>query len=903
MLARNFRTSLMIGAAAVGAGAGMAASPAFAQDEAAQAAPQAPQSSRRGNATVNPGEIIVTARRTEERLQDVPISITVFNQEQLTNRNVVSASDLATSTPSLSANTNFGSQNSSFAIRGFVQDLGTAPSVGVYFADVVAPRGASNGLPSGDGAGPGSFFDLQNVQVLKGPQGTLFGRNTTGGAVLLVPQRPTDVLEGYIQGSIGNYDMRRLQAVLNIPLADTFKVRLGVDRMKRDGYLHNNSGVGPKDFNDVDYVAARLSVVAELTPDLENYMIATYSRSDTHGDAQKLIAADPAYSLGHFADEQLTPGSSNYQGSGFYDFAQDVPDARSLLTVWQVINTTTWHASDTLTFKNIVSYGELKDNFNNPIFGTAFETPAITQIGLPSYRFGFASSRPLPGRDTAAESTFTEEFQIQGRSSNDKLNWQSGVYLEAVQPLSLVGSKSPVIQSCADSAALAASQCYDILGYLAAVTPVFFGGTFDPTQHAGAINTTAGRTSFHNVGLYAQATYKFTDQLKLTGGFRYTWDRENNTSVQTTTITGYPLSFPTFQPIPAGPLFTYCTYPDAPVQDPTAVNGCRRDIKQKSQKPTWLIDLDYTPTQDVLIYGKYARGYRAGGIAPNVTSAFAVFGPEKVDAFELGAKTSWRGSVPGNFNIAGFYNKFSNQQLQLGFNANPCQFTDPDTGACIAAPVSPTAAPVNAGKSRIWGIEVDASASPFEGLLFQVGYTYLNTKLTSAETFALEPGSPYVLSGTYMVGDPLALSPKNKVTVTGTYTLPLSDSIGKISFGATFTHTDKMLSNTGNRFYMGCNGTANTYMPNCQVGSVSDPATVAYIQSLTNLKSTDLLNLNLNWDNIAGLPVDAAFFATNVTKEKYYTFYPGLSTGTGFETASVGAPRMYGFSLKYHFGG
>ncbi|QSR17888.1 TonB-dependent siderophore receptor [Novosphingobium sp. KA1] len=896
MFARIFKTSLMLG---VGCAAVYAA-PAMAQD-AAPSAPEKPQTGRRESPVANPGDIIVTARRTEERLQDVPISITVFNQEQLTNRNVVSAADLATSTPSLSANTNFGSQNSSFAIRGFVQDLGTAPSVGVYFADVVAPRGASNGLPSGDGAGPGAYFDLQNVQVLKGPQGTLFGRNTTGGAVLLVPQRPTDLFEGYVLGSIGNYDMRRVQAVLNVPLADTFKVRLGVDRMKRDGYLHNTSGVGPKDFNDVDYLSARLSVVAELTPDLENYTIATYSRSDTHGDAQKMIAADPVYNLGRFAAEQLDPDSANYQGSGFYDFAQDLPNARSLLNVWQIINTTTWRASDTLTFKNIVSYGELKNTFNNPIFGTAFMSPAIAAIGLPSYRFGFASSQPLPGHRTADESTFTEEFQVQGRTSDDRLNWQIGGYLESVRPLDVVGSKSPVIQSCAGPEAVAASQCYDILGYLAAVTPVFFGGAFDPTEHAGAINTTAGRTSFHDVGLYAQATYKISDQFKVTGGFRYTWDRERNTSVQTTTITGYPLSYPTFQPIPAGPLFTFCTYPDAAVQNPNAVNGCRRDLKQKSSAPTWLIDFDYTPTDDILVYAKYARGYRAGGIAPNVTSAFAIFDPEKVDAFELGAKTSWHGSMPGNFNIASFYNKFSNQQLQLGFNANPCQSTDQD-GNCVAATVSPTAAPVNAGKSRIWGIEVEGSISPFEGLMLQVGYTYLNTRLTSVKTFALEPGSPYVLSGTYLVGDPLALTPKNKVTVSGNYTLPLSDSIGKITFGATFTHTDRMLANTGNRFYYGCNGTAGANLPSCQAGAITDPDTAAYIQSLSYLQPTDLLNLNVSWENIAGLPIDAAFFATNVTKEKYYSYISGLATGTGFQTAAVGAPRMYGLSLKYRFG-
>src|SRR6202007_1668321 len=103
-------------------------------------------------------DIIVTARRVEERLQDVPISISVFTQQQLSNRNVVNSADLATYTPSLSVNDNFGSTNTAFAIRGFVQDAGTQPSVGVYFADVVAPRGAANNTPIGDGAGPGNFF-------------------------------------------------------------------------------------------------------------------------------------------------------------------------------------------------------------------------------------------------------------------------------------------------------------------------------------------------------------------------------------------------------------------------------------------------------------------------------------------------------------------------------------------------------------------------------------------------------------------------------------------------------------------------------------------------------------------------------------------------------------------------
>src|SRR5262249_16693242 len=149
-------------------------------------------------------EIVVTARRKEEVIQDVPIAITVYNQERLNERNIISGADLGTYTPSLSVNTRFGPDQASFAIRGFTQELPTTASVGFYLADVVAPRGGGS-VTAGDGAGPGSFFDLQNVQILKGPQGTLFGRNTTGGAILLVPQKPTHTFEGYLEGSGGDY--------------------------------------------------------------------------------------------------------------------------------------------------------------------------------------------------------------------------------------------------------------------------------------------------------------------------------------------------------------------------------------------------------------------------------------------------------------------------------------------------------------------------------------------------------------------------------------------------------------------------------------------------------------------------------------------------------------------------
>jgi iron complex outermembrane receptor protein len=797
-------------------------------------------------------DIIVTARRTEERLQDVPISITVFNQQQLSNRNVVNAQDLAAYTPSLSANSNFGSENSSFAIRGFAQDVGTAPSVGVYFADVVAPRGASNGLPSGDGAGPGSFFDLANVEVLKGPQGTLFGRNTTGGAVLLVPQKPTGKFEGYVEGSIGNYDMKRVQAVVNIPVMDSLRIRLAVDHQTRDGYINNYSGFGPRDFADVDYTAIRASIVADLTPNLENYTIISYSNSSNSGPIQPLVAAANE-GLGSFALGQLAKQRA-LGATGFYDTLQTLPESYAKTEQWQIINTSTWRASDTLTVKNIISYAQLKQHLNAPLFGTDFPinfaaiNPALA--GLGSYDVPFAVTTAPANTNTAQESTFTEELQLQGRSADDRLTWQAGGYLEVVSPLADVGSQSAFLAACTN---IQQALCTDPIGFLSNLNPLVPAAA--KPLHVGADNYTVGRTSFHDVGLFAQATYKITDKFKLTGGFRYTWDHEVNVSDQRVYVPAYPPAYGAFNP--AMPF--RCTNPLA------VATNCVSNFYQKSSAPTWLVDVDYTPTEDLLLYAKYARGYRAGTIAPNVTAPLNIVEPEKVDTYEVGLKTSFHGTVNGTFNVAGFYNDFSNQQLQVGFNGK------------IGTGQGSTAAPVNAGKSEIYGVEVDGSFSPFKGLRFDGGYTYLHTKIKTVKDFSSFNDPNYELAASFKVGDPEVLSPKNKFTITGTYTLPLDESIGKISVGATFTHRDSMLVNYTDR-------------------TNSDPT----IAGLSYLKP---LNLNAGWTGVAGLPVDLAFFMTNVTKQKYYAFVAGLgSESVGFETATLGEPQMYGFRLKYRFG-
>jgi iron complex outermembrane receptor protein len=800
--------------AALGVGA---VAPAFAQatNAASAASP----------AGTDAADIVVTARRIEERLQDVPISITVYNQQQLANRNIVNAQDLASYTPSLSANSTFGSQNTTFAIRGFVQEQNTTPSVGTYFADVVAPR-AGGPIPVGDGAGPGSFFDLQNVQVLKGPQGTLQGRNTTGGAVLLVPQKPTSRTEGYIEGSYGNYGMKRIQAVFNTPLGDKARFRIGVDHEDRDGYAKNDSGIGPKAFDDINYTAVRASLVVDLTPDLENYTIASYSRSDTNGSVFGLFTCNPENSLGFFSCGQLAA-----KKKGFYQVESDITDPYSRMSQWQVINTTTWHASDTLTVKNIASYAQFKDSLRSDNFGTDWTLPLPAAFGGPQ-PITFTTVNPTPGLAQGDQSTFTEELQFQGRALNDRLTWQAGGYLEISDPLGRVGASGPTLLTCSNAAAL---QCTDYFGLLTGAA-------------TGSVSVQSGTIRFDDKALYGQASYALTDQLKLTGGIRYTWDTVSADEA----IATYQFPAPN---TPVG----YCVSADArnPSLPITALSDCELHYHNKSSAPTWLIDLDYKPIDNVLLYAKYARGYRQGSVNPYAAEGYTSFGPEKVDSYEIGLKSSFRGAVRGTFNVSGFYNNFTNQQIQVGFTSS--------TGN-----VTPTQGIVNAGKSRIWGAEVEASLTPFTGFTLDGSYTYLNTKLTSLSAPPLVAGSRFdTIEFTSAPGDPLPLSPKHKATITGTYRLPVSPALGRIDVGATFTYTARQLVTSASPF--------------------------GY------LKPTKLLNLNLNWNGVAGSNFDVSLFATNVTAEKYYLTVAGFYNNLGFESGQLGEPRMFGGRLRYHF--
>jgi iron complex outermembrane recepter protein len=756
------------GAAALAQDASAAAAPAAADAEpaasaaqpaeVAQAAPEAPAADQAAPASAafppagdkeKPGtrleEVVVTAQRREEKLQDVPISISVFTAKQLANANISNPSDLAQYTPSLSMNPRFGNDNASFSIRGFTQDLRTTASVGIYFADVVAPRGQSS-QTSGDGASPGELFDLQNIQVLKGPQGTLFGRNTTGGAVLLVPNKPSKDWEGYYEQSLSDYNGFHEQAVLNAPIASNFKLRFGVDRNMRDGYMTNVLDIGADKFGNTNLLTARASALWNITKSIENYTIFSFSNSDTAGSTARMFACDTnpsgLFSVtitlldGPGCKKQLASQAAAGQ-NGFYDLESSIKTPITAIHERRLINTTTWHIDDALQLKDIFGYTHLLTQNGSSVFGTHFSETGDLDTAR---EFSAGASLVSPFEPVTDQNTIVNELQLQGQSFGEKLQWQTGAYFEHSLPDGYSGNISADIISCQ-------------LSTIESSNPKNFN-CFDPTLGAvGSVLYQQYKTDYLNRALYGEATWQIFDKLSATLGLRYTWDKASGYGIKTRYT------------------FLLTAEQAAKVQVTTP--------SVESQAPTGQFELSYKPIQDVMAYGKYVRGYRQGSVVLAADPGLDTFKPEHINSYEVGGKTEFGGIIPSQINFALFYNALADQQLQLGY---------------ISSGAGTTTTIVNAGKSDVKGAEADAAFQLLDSLRLTLSWSRLITKLVAEadETAKVKEyaGSLGGLSVTPIAnpGDTLPFAPNHSEVATLTYRFPFADHLGPIDISATYAY-------------------------------------------------------------------------------------------------------------------
>ncbi|WP_201515605.1 MULTISPECIES: TonB-dependent receptor [unclassified Sphingobium] len=451
-----------------------------------QGSPESPSDTLPGSDVNSLDEIVVTANRREESLQNVPVTVSVLNSEALRRDNIVSNQDLAGKVPSLVVGQNSGSRNTqSFTLRGQGSTYGGGPGVAAYFAEVPIPSASDTVAQLGTDT---LFYDLQNVQVLKGPQGTLFGRNTTGGAVLLEPQKPKNKFSGYLQGQIGNYLDRQLEGALNVPvIEDKLLVRLAGRTVNREGYTRDI--ITRRDYDDRKYWAFRLGVTWRPAEGVDNYFLATAFRSSTNGTGSVIQDFNTARDgTGRFlspvaryygedllrgiVDEQRRRGPRRVQLDG------NPYDKRSM---WMLTNILSIDLSDALKLRNITSYARYKTS---------------TVFDLDGSYLHISTSESGPWNSTDARQ-LTEEIQLQGTGFDNMLNYTAGIYYEDVKPLGIE-----------------------------------FRGTFVPVL--GSITNIFSGDERKSTGVYSQGSIDLgllsssLDKLRLTGGARYTWDRRNS---------------------------------------------------------------------------------------------------------------------------------------------------------------------------------------------------------------------------------------------------------------------------------------------------------------------------------------------------------------------------------------
>ena len=420
-------------------------------------------------------EVVVIATRRAENILVVPVAVSAFSGADLRTRHIETAADLANYVPSLSVSSGVDRDDYIFAIRGMGPTGGSGPGavlggggtgVVTYFAEVPV-----------SGAGPGLLYDLQSVQVAKGPQGTLFGKNTTGGVILFVPNAPKNDFQGYVDVGAGDYGLKSATGVLNIPVvSDRLLIRFAGQALKRDGFTVDRGPIFPrKDYDNRNYWAGRLSVIARLSDDLENYTIVSALHSDEHGDGYVLSAVNPS---GAFAS-LLLPFLAEQEAAGVRSTAlsEDEIDKRYN---YGVINRTTWSVTRQLTVRNIFSYQVQKWRNGNDVDGSPYVLDDLVA--------------PRDGSWHTQVGTYTEEPQIQGTALRGNLNYTAGAYYEDGRNIAI--------------------QPYEVdvaLGNFVIMQP----------------NQT---NSERSRGVYGQTTYRLgaiaesLSKFSLTTGYRYTWD-------------------------------------------------------------------------------------------------------------------------------------------------------------------------------------------------------------------------------------------------------------------------------------------------------------------------------------------------------------------------------------------
>lgn len=790
-------------------------------------------------------EIIVTAQRREERAQDVPIMITAISPDGLRERSVTSLQSLQNQVPSLivAPNGQTTREVMSPSIRGQGTSFQGSPGVVVYMNEVPLVPAATLSSQGG----PGAFVDLQSVQVLSGAQGTLFGRNTTGGAVLLTTARPTDKLEGSLSVGFGNYNMKELEAVVNVPLTDKLAIRVVGAGRQRDGFTQDLNW--NKDRDNENWRMGRIGIQWDPTEAISSYTMASYSESSTNGTGNIPKSFNTAtMSVYGMCDSTGLPACSDYddlitrQKELGVRKVEHGTDGFYKSKYWTAMNNSEIELADNLKLRNIISYSGLKIGYANDADGSIanLSNTGNTRLSRGNWKDDFTQ--------------LTEEFQIQGDALGKKLIYTAGIFYSSQKP------GGPMRD-------FATTNC------------VFWGET--ASEECSGFRDV--KLSNKTTALFAQATLDlgaFTpalDRLRLTGGFRYNWDTVAGTAV---VYSPYLTDGNVTCSFNGASVAVEDAFKAVDLVNPAA-GGCGFSGTSKSKASTWTIGLDYQPMDNLLLYAKVSRGYKAGGFngyAVNVENA--KFGPEFMTDYEAGFKYDFTvGGRAARLNVNGFNMDYS--KIQRGL---------PDINSLGI----PGAVIRNAPSALIRGVEVEAMIKPVDGLEIGGNYSYIDAKYksynfpspfavpdckTSAYDPAVNAANPKIMDLSCI---PLQYMSPHIFSVYGRLNVPVPESVGDVNLFVSYAWADKQHTAPGALEYMVDNPT-----------QIWEPG--------ITMPSYGLLSASLNWNNFLQSGLDVSLFGTNLTNSTYTISNTGTFNIQMSQTQIYGEPRMFGIRMKYNF--
>ncbi len=639
-------------------------------------------------------ELVVTARRREEGLQSAPIAISAFSGETLDYRGVTRLDEIVSFVPSLTLENNpaFGGSSNSAAI--FLRGVGqkdflptTEPGVGLYLDGVYIARSVGGIL---------DLVDIERLEVLRGPQGTLFGRNTIGGAINIttIKPDPREPLQGSLSATVGTDDRLNLAGSLMLPLTDTLAARASIASLSQDGYVDRTDGT---DLGDDDTVTGRLAFAWLPNDRLRVDIASDFTRDRENGPAMELLGIDftdlsqlnglvaavppPMAFIHNITTAAMGPGmpcaATDAMGNGVtfnpaspncYDNRYVGADGQNEGTaptfsntdIFGLSGTVAYELSDQLTFKSITAYRDLESEFGRD----GDHSPhRISQF-----------------LDDLEQEQFTQELQLLGTA--DRLNWIVGAYYFAEE-----GDNVNTLD-------------FTISNFQS-------GGEFDNEAWA----------------LFAQLTYDVTEQLHVTVGGRYTEETKQFLPDQVIFQNYY--AGISGQVPPGNPLADL----DAPfLQAGTLIlPGVETEIEIDEFTP--MVNVSYDINDNTMIYLDYSEGFKSGGftqrVFPPVIAGFTAppgtpdvdliptYDPEFVEVYELGFKSTL---LDGRMRINGavFHTDYEDLQVQV-FNS--------------VAPVTQ-----NIGAASITGFELEVQAAPGDGWLLEGSFSYLDAEYDDIET-------------------------------------------------------------------------------------------------------------------------------------------------------------------------